>query len=803
MEVAGSSRAASTPHPAQQPAPPGVPQSLLGLRWAALALLTACLVVRLGPPDAALGDAPAGEFSAARAREHLEHIAREPHPTGSAAAREVEAYIAGVLGGLGLEVELSAGPACTEVAGLRRCAHVRNVVGTLPGRTRDGALLLSTHYDSVQNAPGAGDAGASVAALLEVARIASRQGPLEHDVILAFLDGEEELLLGSRQLCSAAELGSRVRLVANFDARGSSGAVTLISATAGSARAIAELASAVVHPVLSSFYPSVARALPNATDAEVYERCGLETLSFAFAAGFENYHQGTDTPARLDDRSLQHHGEYALAILRRFAEGAIPARDPSADGLVFFDVGALFVVRYPYALARLFAALLAGAAGIALRRRLRSGIVSLRALLLAAVVFVAACLAAVLIGVLVVDVVSIGWRPWASYLHAAGLGAVAACFVLGAAVPLAAWVRRRHAPDLLLLGPLLVWVALALATAAVLPGTSHVFTWPAAALIGALLLRERNGAGAVVARALALVPAVSMLTPVIYTLVVVLGAPGVAGAMACTVALFAAGDEPLALIGRRPRAAAVTLLTLGAVGGVGLALHVRGEAGPPTPNSVVYSLDAEARRAAWVSLDASVDAHERQFLGSSPRIGSVPVFGSDRPVLMNAAPALELQPPTLELISDRWVGAQRTLELRVRSLRGARSVMVWENTAVQFSSYRFDGAEPLPIVRFSPELDRRLLRLLTGLGDRQRWSITLSSPLAEGSHLTLGTRHAGALELQSADHSEGLAVLPEGHTPRSAGWTEGYPGDHTLVSGSRLVVGALPSPLATSPEPGD
>lgn len=791
MEATAPSHPASTASLAKPPA-------LLALRCLCLlllGLLAAVVVVRLGPPEVVPSSAPADVFSAARARVHLERIARVPHPSGSAAARDVEQYLAGVLRGLGLEVEVQAGPSCTEAAGLRRCGHVRNVIGTRRGRLRDGALLLSAHYDSVSNAPGAGDDGAAVAALLEAARAVSHDSPPEHDVIFALVDGEEDLLLGSNQLCPAALLRSRVRLVGNFDARGSRGAVTLISATPGSARTIAELSKELSHPVLSSFYPSVARVLPNATDAEVYELCGLETLSFAFAGGFENYHQGTDSSANLDERSLQHHGEHALALLRRFAAGALDARQPDADGLVFFDIAALVVVRYPDTLARLFAALLGVASVVVLRRRCRASGVSVGALGLAAAGFGLACLVAMAVGALVVGVITAGWRPWASYVYAAGLAACAACFVLAAFAPLAAALRRRFAPELLVLGPLLVWVGLALATAAALPGMSQLFTWPALALLGALLLGERAEPAAIVGRALALVPAVLMITPVIYTLLVVLGAPAVGAACACLLAVLAASAEPLSLLTLRPRAVAVTLVSLGSALALLLALHVRATPGPPTPNAIAYALDARAQQAFWFSLDGWPSAYARQFVGANPSAGSVPALGNERLLPRRAAPPLALEPPTLELVSDRSSDGERTLELRVRSPRGARSFLIWENTGVQFTSYRFDGAEPLPIVRFSPELDRKLLRLLTGLGDRERWSLTLFSPQAQGSRLTLVTRHAGALELECADRSEGVAVLPAGFVPRSDEWTEGYPGDQTLVSGPRLRVGALaPAP---------
>lgn len=267
--------------------PPGTEWRAVLIGLLLLGWLAVLVVARMSPPDVLPRDAAADVFSAERARVHVEQIARAPHPSGSPAARQVEAYLVRTLEGLGLRVQVQAAPACTEAAGLRRCAHVRNVIATLPGRVHDGAVLLSAHYDSVSNAAGAGDDASAVAALLETARALTRGEPLERDVIFALLDAEEDLLLGSAAFCRSGTDLSRVRLVANFDARGSRGAVTLIGHSRGSAALISALIPALPRPVLSSFYPSVAQVLPNATDAEIYDECGLRTLSFAFADGFK------------------------------------------------------------------------------------------------------------------------------------------------------------------------------------------------------------------------------------------------------------------------------------------------------------------------------------------------------------------------------------------------------------------------------------------------------------------------------------------------------------------------------------
>ena len=71
-----------------------------------------------------------------------------------------------------------------------------NVIGILPGRYRglpdkDDILLLGAHYDTVETSPGIDDNGSGVIATLEVARILSNRGQLNHTVIFTAFDLEE------------------------------------------------------------------------------------------------------------------------------------------------------------------------------------------------------------------------------------------------------------------------------------------------------------------------------------------------------------------------------------------------------------------------------------------------------------------------------------------------------------------------------------------------------------------------------------------------------------------------------------
>jgi hypothetical protein len=86
-------------------------------RLPAVAVLVALVVVEFGEyamrggPEPRPVSAPMGEFSADRAFAHVERIAAEPHPIGTAANAAVRDYILAELAGLGLQPRVLAATA--------------------------------------------------------------------------------------------------------------------------------------------------------------------------------------------------------------------------------------------------------------------------------------------------------------------------------------------------------------------------------------------------------------------------------------------------------------------------------------------------------------------------------------------------------------------------------------------------------------------------------------------------------------------------------------------------------------------
>jgi Tol biopolymer transport system component len=87
-----------------------------------------------------------------------------------------------------------------------------NVIATLKGTTNPELVyVVSSHYDSVANGPGADDDTSGTAALLETARILAGH-PQPATIVFASFTGEEAGLLGSREFVRRA-LADRLRIV--------------------------------------------------------------------------------------------------------------------------------------------------------------------------------------------------------------------------------------------------------------------------------------------------------------------------------------------------------------------------------------------------------------------------------------------------------------------------------------------------------------------------------------------------------------------------------------------------------------
>ncbi|MDD5708819.1 MAG: M28 family peptidase [Kiritimatiellae bacterium] len=318
---------------------PRQPAETLAACAAALTLAASLAIVgcrpvsrssRPAPPNRAAVIAPAGLGSNALRRvERL--LALGPRDAGTEGAARAARWIADELRTIGLETRLDsfgdATPAGTQT--------FYNVLATLPGSSDEWVVLLS-HYDTksgvATNFVGANDSGSSTGLLLELAAAIRRGSPRKHNVLLAFLDGEECLhsygpadgLHGSRRLADQLRRRhEKVRAVILLDMvgdhdliftlpRNGTAALKLLLLDAAAAQGCRQRVRLLTCDILDDHQPFLDAGFPavNLIDFEYGSRPGDN----------DYWHTAADSLDKLTPDALRQAGAIVLEMLNRLKE---------------------------------------------------------------------------------------------------------------------------------------------------------------------------------------------------------------------------------------------------------------------------------------------------------------------------------------------------------------------------------------------------------------------------------------------------------------------------------------------------
>ncbi|MGW4197536.1 M20/M25/M40 family metallo-hydrolase [Streptomyces sp. NPDC005004] len=744
-----------------------------------LLLVSVAATLPLLTPDARPASTAEANFSATRAIGRLDHIAKVPHPTGSAAQNDVRTYLLGELRAQGLTPrELTRVAARDAHDAPANAATVTDIHATIPGKRSTGRILLVAHYDSVPTGPGAADDGANVAAILEIAGALEAGPRLRNDVEVLFTEGEEDGLLGAQAFVDA-EAGTRQAaapertVVINMEARGVSGPAVMFQMAGGGLTSAVRASGAFTTSLADEVY----RLLPHDTDLTVFDEAGMRGLNFAFMGGSPHYHTDHDDIARLDPTSVQDMGDSALGAVRRLGGEDLAGSGSAATYFSLFGT----LVSYPAWLVLPLALLALLAVAPLMWFGRRTGLAP-RRVGRAAATFPLTLIGAAALGVAAWWAVA-QFRP--DFVLTAGsvyhLGRYAAGETLLLLVLLVAWYRwaRREASPLDVTVAVLGWFALlALVCAVLLPGAAYLFTWPA--LIGlaavAAILRYTSGSSPwrTVAGAPAAVPAVALVLPVVLMLLPTLGLSAVA--VPLVLAAFVGGAllwavEPLP----RRRVATAVMLTAAVAGvatlGVSAALDGY-SADEPKAVSLGYVLESDTGKATWVGLG---DTSERTV---GPFLGKHPVRYDDRvPPLSGVAlpngvaKAARLDLPRAEDISVTEAGGVRTIRMRVKAPADSYSLAVYADTGdheilgASVEGRRISGGRNHPHGKWG-------------------WGVTYAAPPADGLDIVVRARGAGPLPLRVV---AGEVGLPDGVGAPALGADRSWAG-WPSVAGQTFVV---------------
>jgi hypothetical protein len=547
------------------------------------------------------------------------------------------------------------------------------------------------------------------------------------------------------------------------------------------------------HAFASSLMYEVSRRQPVETDFRRFKAAGVPGMSFGALDGPANDHTGYDSLRTFHLASLQHEGDTALALARRF--GAMDLWSLHAPDRVYFDVVGGYAVSYGtwlvWPLTGVAAVLFAAAIIVAWRRRR----VTVRGLVIGVP-------ASSLVLGAALGLVGIVWgmyrpayeqRVWTntgvvvSDFHRLGLVLLAAAVVVGAY----GLLLRRLNPWDLAAAALFWWLAAAVVLAVAIPNAAYLLTWPLAAaslgLLASALLGDRVLDSAWVLVPLAgAAPGVVLLSSADYLLLMSAGLKTMATVL---VVWFVAGLLLLPLaVARRGfrRWLPAGLAVAGAVVLIVVASSAVFDADHPKFTSVYYRQD-DRGAGHWETIDL-VNVWTRQFLPDVARyhygLDYFPGLG-DRTTISAPAGGDHLPPPEIKILSDSAVGDRRTVTMRVRPRRPTAILSVLEDSVVGSLTASVDG-RPLQS-RDTTILDATPVR----------WYFDYYAPPAAGVVVTLRCQAGRSLALRAVDYSYGLPpAAARGHTPRPPGMLPGWIGDGTLTETSLRLPAAAGGPAA-------
>ncbi|HEU4435435.1 MAG TPA: M28 family metallopeptidase [Pyrinomonadaceae bacterium] len=725
-----------------------------------LLLLVALVLFKQSPPAAVAADAPANVFSSARAMKHLQAIAQGPRPIGSAGHTAARDYILNELTAIGLQPEVQETTVLTTRADASVVAAVvHNVMARLKGTTANKALMLAGHYDSVPNAPGTSDDGASVATMLETIRALKTGPPLNNDVIFLFTDGEELGLLGAKGFVNEHPWAKDVGLALNFEARGTAGPVVMFETSDGNDWLVREFARAAPSPLANSLLYEIYKLLPNDTDLTEFRAGRIPGLNFAFIEQPLRYHTQADNIENLDQRSLQHQGSYALALAQHF--GNLNLDQPrNGQNAIYFDVFGTTLFHYsarwvlPLSILILIVFLAVLALGLKKRKLTITGIIA--GFLLFLLNLTVASVVVYLLWSLIVTIQVRMGRSLADDFYRDKLYFLGfVLLALAITATLYHLFRRKVRTENLFAGALLCWVILLLLTSFFMPGGSYALAWPLlTSLLGlAYTFTAKEGKPRpllnLVVLLLCAAPGIVLLVPIIYTAFIALGLSEVALLIPVVILLSGLVIPHCAFATSSMKWLPIGPFVIAAVCIAAAAFNSGFSRQYPKSDHVFYVLNADTGKTAWASADDSTDEWTTQFFPSNTAKTSLKDYIplSVNNYRINSAPAVPLSAADIRVTSDSSDGDVRILRLRVITSNDGISIAIPRDANVEVVRAEVNG---------KPVDEMRSARAQSP----SSWSLQFWAPPKQGFDLVLGLRGAKPAPLKTVNQSYGLPEIP-------------------------------------------
>ncbi|HEX9508962.1 MAG TPA: M28 family peptidase [Puia sp.] len=704
-------------------------------------------------------------FSVNRAYSHLQEIARAPHSIGTPENVRVRTYIETTCRELGMPVEIQHTTAMVTRGRSALAGNVYNIIARIKGQDNSKVVLVVAHYDSQPNAVGAGDDGAGVAAMLETARVLKFSKPLKNDVVFLFTDGEEDGLLGAHGFVQNSPILKEVGVVLNFEGRGNSGIIHMFETNPGNGWVISMYSRSAAHPYANSLNYEVYRNLPNSTDYTVFKAAGIAGLNNAFIEGAVNYHSMTDRPENLDRNTFQEDGDNMVSLVKYLGDSHI--RETKRADATYFNVLGDWLVRYP-ASWNLFFLILANGLLIAyVITGIRAEKIGVRGFIWGILIFPVTLVILYGLNHFLLRVV---WAAYPLYDHFYGHNSYNIYYYFFAMAALGVtifsliyqWILRKFNLSSLLGSILLVEIIATDLLYVVAPTAIYFLCFPLISLlVGHLLLykkklddSERPWSTGVL-NIVFLVPAILLLSPVIYLTFTAFGLSDQSSAVLILLGLFLGLLLPLfSGVFKTHRwlipggAFACFLISL-------VVAHIKSgyTEKHPLQTNLRYLVDADKGKAYWTSDFEAMDNWNRSFF-TKKGVANVPKWFD--PALINDAPLLDIPAPVLSLQKDTLENGQRKVWFHCQARAGVLAVQMIFSDSSPVHRIVVDGKEALAT---TSRTEGYRVFSYKGLG-KEGFDFMLEIPPASPLDLTLVDRSLGLPVVNGFNTTYPADVIP-------------------------------------------
>ncbi|MDP2089665.1 MAG: M28 family peptidase [Flavobacteriaceae bacterium] len=654
------------------------------------------------PRNSITSDIIPEQFSTERALVHVKEISKKPHFVGTEEHAEVRNYIVSELEKLGLEVEIQKQVA-TNIK-WRASATLHNILTRIPGENHEEALMLLSHYDSNPHASlGASDAGSGVAAIIEGVRafLSTHKKP-KNDIIILISDGEELGLLGAKAFVKYHPWAKEVKLVLNFEARGSGGpSYMLLETNRGNKKLIEAFSKANnPFPVSNSIVYSIYKSLPNDTDLTVFrEDANIDGYNFAFIDDHFDYHTAQDSYERLDVNTLEHQGTYLMAMLNYFSQESISDLKSDED-YIFFNIAPFGMIYYPFSwilpmaiVAFLFFVFL-------VFYGFKQGILNVRKTVLGFSPLLTSLLSVGLFSFFGWKLLKILYPQYGDMINKFtynGISYIVVFSLFSFAIFLTIYQRfyKKNSLENLMVAPLSLWMIISLLVPFKIIGASYLTVPLFFGLISFSFILFRKKINIPIWwHSLLAFPLLMLLIPFVYMLPVAMGLEML---LASSILLLLILVLLLPVFYQNNHRLKIILTVIGVLFLIKAHLESGYNEDRKKPNSLIYLMNIDENKSSWLSFDKKLDAFTEQHLSEKLANKEDKIFFKSKfDTSINyqqESELFDLTTPTITVLVDSVFNYQRHIKILFQSNRKAHKMEIMALKPFRVFSISINGDE--------------------------------------------------------------------------------------------------------------